>query len=214
MPTKLNLASKPFSNRSLPWVVTSVLIVISLVSLVFIVRGTRRANTQAATVQNDLNELKRQENELNQRVQAVKRSLSFEQLQSLEATHVLVDRKQFSWSLLFADLETALPGSVRVKRIAVKGLTRDGDATIAELELVVVAKDSATLTGMIEDMDRSGSFHAVLTSQNILRGRGETGSEYELAVRYRPRNGTPTSNPAAAPPPVSLAKDSSRGNGL
>src|SRR5258707_769120 len=83
---------------------------------------SRRANSQAAVVQNDLNELKRQENELNQKVQAVRRSLSPDQLQSLEATHVLVDRKQFSWSLLFADLETALPGSVRVKRIAVKGV--------------------------------------------------------------------------------------------
>jgi len=110
-------------------------------------------------------------------------------------------------------LETALPANVRVKRIAVKGLTRVSDATIAELELVVVAKDSATLTAMIEDMDRGGSFHAELRTQNILRGRGEIGSEYELAVRYRPRNGTPTSNPAV-PPSVSLAKESSRGDGL
>ncbi|HSS22597.1 MAG TPA: hypothetical protein VLL54_21170 [Pyrinomonadaceae bacterium] len=212
MPTKLNLASKPFSNRSLPWVVTSVLIVISLVSLVFIVRATRRANSQSALVQIDLNELKRQDSELNQKVQAVKRSLSPEQLQTLEATHVLVDRKQFSWSLLFADLETALPGKVRVKRIAVKGVKKVGDQTIAELELTVVAKDSATVTEMIADMDRGGSFHAELLSQNIQRGRGETGSEYDLAVRYQPRNGTPRSTPAL--PPVSLAKESARGDGL
>ncbi len=212
MPTKLNLASKPFSNRSLPWVVTTVLVVVSLISLVFILRATRKANTLAAVVQADLNELNRQENDLRQRVQAVKRSLSPEQLQTLEATHVLVDRKQFSWSLLFADLESALPGSVRVKRIAVKGVSTIRNETIADLELTVVAKNSSTITDMIAEMDNAGKFHAELLSQNLQRGRGEIGAEYELAVRYRP--GSASATTPLPPPAVSLAKDSSRGDGL
>ena len=175
MPTKLNLASKPFSNRSLPWVITTVLVVVSLISLVFILRATRKANTLATVVQADLNELNRQENDLRQRVQAVKRSLSPEQLQTLEATHVLVDRKQFSWSLLFADLESALPGNVRVKRIAVKGVSTIRNETIADLELTVVAESSSTITDMIAEMDNAGKFHAELLSQNLQRGRGEIG---------------------------------------
>ena len=81
MPTKLNLASKPFSNRSLPWVVTTMLVVVSLVCLVFIVRATSRANAQAAAVQKDINNLKQQELNLRKQADAIKNSLSAEQLQ-------------------------------------------------------------------------------------------------------------------------------------
>jgi Tfp pilus assembly protein PilN len=92
---------------------------------------------------------------------------------------------------LFADLESALPGSVRVKRIGVRGVATRNDQTLAELELTVVAKSPATVTDMIADMDRAGIFQAELRSQNLQRGRGETGSEYELYVVYRPRAGSP-----------------------
>ena len=199
MATKLNLASKPFSNRSLPWIVTAVVIAVSLVSLIFIVRLTSRANAQAATVETDINGLKRQEFELSQKIQAVKNSLTPEQLQTLGAAHTLVDRKHFSWSRLFADLESALPGNVRVKRIAVRDITNAGDETLAELELTVVAKTPATVTDMIAAMDRVGIFHAELRAQNLQRGRGESGAEYDLNVIYRPRAGVPTDSVATLP---------------
>jgi len=192
MPTKLNLASKPFSNRSLPWVVTSVVIVVSLICLVFIVRATGRANAQSAVVQKDINDLKQQELNLRKQADDIKKSLTTEQLQTLAAAHTLVDRKHFSWSRLFADLESVLPGTARVKRIAVRGVTTQGDETLADLELTVVAKTPATVTEMIAEMDRGGVFHAELRSQTLSRGRGETGAEYELAVIYRPRAGAAT----------------------
>ena len=198
MPTKLNLASKPFSNRSLPWAVTTFVVFLSLICLVFIVRATRQAQAQAAAVQNDINSLGLQDQSLRQQAQAVKNSLTSDQLQSLNAAHTLVDRKQFSWSRLFADLEQALPGSVRVKRIAVRGVATRGDETLAELELTVVAKTPATVTEMIAEMDRAGIFHAELRSQNLQRGRGESGAEYELFVVYRPRAGAPSDTVASA----------------
>jgi len=208
MPTKLNLASKPFSNRSLPWVVTTVIVVVSLVCLVFIVRATGRANAQAAAVQKDINNLKQLELNLRKQADAIKNSLTAEQLQTLAAAHTLVDRKHFSWSRLFADLESALPGTVRVKRIAVRGVTTRGDETLADLELTVVAKAPATVTEMIADMDRAGVFRANLTSQTLSRGRGETGAEYELAVIYRPRAGSATEAVASTSP---TAADVARG---
>jgi Tfp pilus assembly protein PilN len=203
MPTKLNLASKPFNNRALPWAVTTVVILVSFVSLIFIVRGTRHAQAQAYSIQNDINSMGQQAQTLRQQAQAVKNSLTPEQLQTLDAAHALVDRKHFSWSRLFADLESALPGSVRVKRIAVRGVSTRGEQTLAELELAVVAKSPATVTAMIAEMDRAGIFHAELRSQNLQRGRGETGAEYELFVVYQPRAGSPIDTPpvASARPP-------------
>lgn len=210
MATKLNLASKPFSNRSLPWVVSAIIIVISLASLIFIVRATTRANAQASKVETDINGLKRQEFDLRQKALAVKNSLTTEQLQTLSAAHTLVDRKHFSWSRLFADLESALPGNVRVKRIAVRNVTNTGDETVAELELTVVANTPATVTDMIAAMDRVGIFRAELRAQNLQRGRGESGAEYELNVVYRPRAGTPTESVAALPAGDDVARGDNR----
>jgi Tfp pilus assembly protein PilN len=199
MATKLNLATKPFSNRSLPWVVTTLVVLVSLVSLVLIIRATNHARTQSDAVQNDVNTLSQEEMALRKQAEAVKNSLTPEQLQTLEAAHTLVDRKHFSWSRLFADLESALPGSVRVKRIGVRGVATRNDQTLAELELTVVAKTPAAVTDLIADMDRIGIFQAELRSQNLQRGRGESGAEYELYVVYRPRASSPaTGAPLAA----------------
>jgi Tfp pilus assembly protein PilN len=101
----------------------------------------------------------------------------------------MVNRKRFSWAQLFADLENALPGNVRVTRIGVKEIRAQGDRTVANLELIVASKNAATVTKMIEDMDRQGVFHAELASQNLQRGKGDAGSEYEMNVIYTPRAG-------------------------
>ncbi len=195
MSTRLNLASKPFNNRILPWAVTAVVILISLVALAFIFRSTQRTSLEARSLQNEINALRQQEQSLRQQAEAVKNSLTPQQLQTLTAAHTLLDRKGFSWSQLFADLESALPGTVRVKRIAVRGVAKQGDQTVTELELTVSAKTPATVTEMIADMDRAGIFHAELRSQNLQRGRGESGAEYELFVSYRPRAGSAISSP-------------------
>ena len=187
-------------------------VAVSLVCLIFIVRATRHANAQAYAVQNDINTLALQERSLRQQAEAVKNSLTAEQLQTLGAAHTLVDRKHFSWSRLFADLEQALPGTVRVKRIAVRGVSTRGDETLAELELAVVAKSPATITEMIAEMDRAGIFHAELRAQNLQRGRGESGAEYELYVVYRPRAGSPADTVALVSP-ASLQNDIAKGEG-
>jgi Tfp pilus assembly protein PilN len=190
--------------------VSAFIVLLSLISLVFIVRATRQDQARAAAVQNDINNLGLQDRDLRQRAEAVKNSLTSQQLQSLKAAHTLVDRKRFSWSRLFADLEQSLPGSVRVKRIAVRGVTTRGDETLAELELTVVAKASTTVTEMIAEMNRGGILQAELRSQNLQRGRGESGAEYELFVVYRPRAGTPTDTVASVVPESGLTKGAGR----
>ena len=190
MNTTLNLADKPFNNRALPWVVTALVIFVSLLALFFILRETSRANAKAASIQNDINTLSQQEQSLQQQAQEVKNSLSADQLQSLNAAHELVDRKRFSWSRLFSDLEVALPGNVRVTRISVRDVAARGARTVAELDLTVVSKTPAIITEMIADMDRAGIFQVELRSQNLQKGRGESGTEYELYVLYRPPAGS------------------------
>lgn len=198
MSTKLNLAAKPFSNRALPWIVTIMVVCVSLVAFVLIIRATAQANRQSNVVQNDINNLNQQAQAFQKQTEAVRIALTAEQLKTLGSAHELVDRKRFSWSRLLADLESALPGSVRVTRISVRDVATQGDQTRTRLDLTVVSKTPTTITEMIADMDRAGVFQAELLSQNLQKGRGESGTEYELSVLYRPRAGSPSSDDKAA----------------
>lgn len=198
MNARLNLASEPFGNRALPWTITGVIALCSLVALVFILRETSQLNSQIEAKQRDVTNLTQQMAAVKQRAEQVKIALTPDQFQTLQSAHGLVDRKRFSWSLLLSDLEGALPGSVRVTRISVKDVGVRNDQTVADLELTVVSKNAATITQMISDMDAAGVFQAELVAQNLQKGRGEIGTEYVMNVRYVPRSGVPTTTGNAA----------------
>lgn len=197
MSTKLNLAGRPFSNHALPWTVTILIVLVSLLAFVLIIRSTSQTNAQSKAVQADINNLNQQAQAFQKQAEEVRRTLTPDQLKTLGAAHQLVNRKRFSWSRLLADLEAALPGSVRVTRISVRDLTSRGDQTLAELDLAVVSKSPTTITEMIAQMDRAAIFQAELRSQNLQKGRGEGGTEYELVVLYRPRAGFASSETKA-----------------
>lgn len=207
MVTKLNLSSNPFRNRALPWTVTAIVTLFSVIALVFIARWTLNTNTKAQAAGHDVAELRRQTEALNKRADDIRKAMTPEQQRALKSAHTVVDRKQFSWSRLFADLEGALPRDVRVTRIAVKDVRTQNDRMVANLELVVASKNPALVTQMIEEMDRQGIFHANLVAQNSQRGRGESGQEYEMNVTYAQRAGVSISAGAQNRRPVDTASE-------
>ena len=186
MITRLNLSSRPFRNRALPWTVTAIVTMASIIGLILIARATIQTNAEAQIAQSDVADLRKRNDALVHKAEAIKVALTPEQQHALKSAHSLVDRKRFSWSRLFADLESILPGKIRVARIAVKQVGTSGDRTVANLDLTVVSKDPATVTQMIDEMQRGGIFQAELVSQNLQRGRDEVGAEYEMSVRYTP----------------------------
>src|SRR6185436_15228669 len=99
-------------------------------------------------------------------------------------------------------LEGALPDNVRVSRIAVRGVSIQGGQTVADLDLAVFSKNPSTVVDMIKLMDHDGVFHANLVSQNLQKGRGEGGTEYELSVVYRPRAGVASESLAEVQEPA------------
>jgi Tfp pilus assembly protein PilN len=206
--TKLNLSSNPFRNRALPWTVTAIVTLFSVVALVLIAKWTFDTNAKAQTTAGDVAKLKQEADDFNKRAEAIRSTLTPEQQRALKSAHTLVDRKLFSWSRLFADLESALPGNVRVTRIAVKGVRTQDGRPVTNLQLVVASKTAATVTQMIEDMERQGIFHAELVSQNSERGRGEAGQEYEMDVFYVPRAGMPLTNDVR--PPAEITNEGAR----
>lgn len=186
MSARLNLASQPFRNRTLPWTIASIITLASIAALIFIVIKSNELNRQAVVVERDVNVLSQQLREYDRKVSEIRQALTPEQRKLHDSAHTLVDRKHFSWSRLFADLESAMPNNVRVSRINVRDVEARGGQMVADLELSVISKDPADVTGMMSKMNSTGIFRADLVSQNPSKGRNE-GTEWVLAVRYTQR---------------------------
>ena len=196
MNNSLNLASKPFSNRILPWALTVVILFVSLIGLLIVVQLMTTTRRETALVQGQITQLKQREHTMLDAAQQVKQSFTPEQQQAIPAAHELVDRKAFSWSRLLADLESSLPANVKVSRIAVRDVNRQGDQTVAQLDMAVFTKNPSTLSDMLNTWEGDGVFHAEIHTQNLAKGRGEAGTEYELAVTYSARAGYSSENVA------------------
>jgi Tfp pilus assembly protein PilN len=193
----LNLASKPFSNRILPWALTAIILFVSLIGLIFVVKLTTNAKNEASVLEAEINGLKQREHAALEAAKRLQQELSADQKQALPAAHALVDRKAFSWSRLLADLETSLPAKVKVTRIAVREVSRQADQTVAQLDLAVFSQDPATVNAMISSMHDEGVFQAEIRNQSLQKGRGESGTEYELSVIYRAPSAYASENVAA-----------------
>jgi len=189
----LNLASQPFRNRALPWTIAGVITVASLLALALMISNSTQTNRRAMEVEREVNSEQQQINALERRAAEIKQALTPEQQESLQAAQSLVDHKRFSWARLFADLEAALPASVRVKRISVRDVALRGGRTIAALDLIVVSKNPADVTAMISEMDRAGIFRAQLVEQNLSKERNANETESTLDVIYQPRVSAPVS---------------------
>ena len=185
MNNTLNLASRPFSNRILPWALTAIILFVSLIGLIFVIRLSTNARNEAGVLEAEINQLKQREHAALEAAKKLQQELTADQKQALPAAHSLVDRKAFSWSRLLADLEGSLPDKVKVTRISVREVNRQADQTVAQLDLSVFSQDPAVVNAMISSMHDEGVFQAEIRNQSLSKGRGETGTEYELFVIYR-----------------------------
>ncbi len=188
MISRLNLASDPFRNRALPWTLAVAISAVSLVALVVILGRYSEARAQTDVSEREVQAMRAQQRELDRQAESIRQNIPAEQRQPLEAARSLVSRKGFSWSQLFSDLEEFMPGDVRVARINVREVTQVGDQTRADLDLTVVGRTAADVTGMITQMNSAGTFSAVPVSENQKSGRGESGYEWVLRVSYVQRS--------------------------
>jgi Tfp pilus assembly protein PilN len=210
--SRLNLASDPFRNRTLPWTIAVAVSAVSLVALVLTLAQYREVSAQADASERQVATMRSERKDLEKQAEEVRQTIPPDQRKTLEAAHALVSRKGFSWSQLFSDLEEFLPTSVRVARINVREVTEVGDQTRADLDLTVVGRTPTDVTGMISEMNRAGIFSAVPLTENQKSGKGDSGYEWMLRVSYvqrTRRGGKAAAGPAEA---GAEARDNTRGN--
>ena len=197
MITKLNLSSRPFRNRTLPYVIALFLLAFSVAGALLCFSEIRDTAYNSELAKNQLQEMTIEVERLKGEGEKVQQQLTPEQRALLIGAHKLVANKSFGWSRLFADLESLLPGSVSVSRIGVENVYKTADGrTQAELEFAVISRDYQSVMAMIDRMNSSGTFQAELRSQDLQKGERTTYTEYTLHLIYTQRGSYSPNTPA------------------
>ena len=189
MITKLNLATRPFRNRVLPYLGTVLLLLVSVVIGVYCLATLKENKERNDLLAKAVAERQGEISRLKGEGEKVQQLLTPEQKALLTASHKLVANKAFGWSRLFADLEGVLPASVSASRITVNDIYQDGDRIKADLEFSVLSKDYPAVMTMIDNMNNSGLFRAELRGQDLQKNERITFSEYTFKLIYTPAYG-------------------------
>lgn len=189
MITKLNLATHPFRNRTLPYLAAALLLVMSVGIGVYCLARLNTNAKENEVLTQAIQERQAEISRLKGEGEKVHQALTPEQKALLTASHKLVANKTFGWSRLFADLESVLPGSVSASRIAVDNIYQDGERIRAELNFAVLSKDYQSVMAMIENMNNSGLFQALLRGQDLQKNERVTFTEYTFRLIYTPSYG-------------------------
>lgn len=184
MITKLNLATKPFRNRTLPYLLAMLLLTISVVGALFAFSTLNDIRAKNEIVKVDIETMREENAKLGDKSKELQKELTPAQQQLLIASHKLVANKAFGWSRLFADIERVLPGDVSASRISVQRVFKDQNKIKAELEFSVLSRGYPSVDQMIQRMNNSGIFKAELRGQDLRKAETITYEEYTLFLIY------------------------------
>src|SRR5262249_53021566 len=183
---RINLSSRPFTNRRLFWLGILCLVALCAVSGLWISRARARAlvrisdlNAQMASRQAEVDRVKREDEE--RRKQEAKIFLTDQDSYHLAAARQLIVRKSFAWDKMVGDLEQFVPKRARVVTIKVNGIIKGENGVIANLELSALGRSPADLTQMMSDFEKSnGLFEVGDANQGEMTDTGETPFVLEL----------------------------------
>ena len=184
MINKLNLATHPFRNRTLPYLMALACCTLALVGVIFGFTKLSQIKEQNEEVTRQIELMDTQLTDLKGKGDQIQQTLTPEQRTLLIAAHKLVAQKSFGWSRLFADLEGVLPGGVSVSRINIENVYQTSDRTQAELELSVLSRNYQSVMNMIDTMNSRGIFQAELRGQDLQKKEYFSYTEYTLRIVY------------------------------
>jgi Tfp pilus assembly protein PilN len=187
--SKINLASKPFRNRTLPYLISLLLLALAVAGAVLSFTKLSEIREQNDIAARDIARMQSELQDLNHKGELVQQQLTPDQRSLLIAANKLVANKSFGWSRLFADLEAVMPGSVSASRISVENIYKDGNRIKAELDFGVLSYNYQSVMTMIDNMNSSGVFRAELRGQDLQKTEAAVYTEYTLHLIYTPASG-------------------------
>ena len=161
---RTNLSTRPFYNiravqAALGALVAFVILftMFNVISLLQLATSQRSLGARAVQAQNDAAKLKADAVQIRAQINA--KELEVVSAAAREAKSI-IEMRAFSWTDLLAQFEKTLPENVRITAVQPR-LEKDGRFIIG---MRVEAKEIGDVEKFLEDLERTGAFHNVLTT--------------------------------------------------
>lgn len=190
MKFKINLASEPYENARrfyLRWVSLLLAVAVLTGGAVYVaVAGWRNAhaiNRKITAEKANLDKLNRQEQ---QDIAILNKLENRDVRDKSQVLNGLIRRKEFSWTLIFSDLEHLMPTRLHVVSITPQ-LDKNNDI---EVHMTVAGDSREKAIELVHNMETSREFrHAQVVTENDMRheggGAGDT-VQFEITAQYVP----------------------------
>src|SRR5580704_7357444 len=190
---RLNLSSRPFTNRRLFWIAIAAVLMICVMAAWSI--GQQKAlelseidRIESSLKVHQLLVAKMKEDEEARKKESDKIFLTEQDMFQLAAARQLITRRSFSWDKMTSDLEANVPKKSKVITIKVSGLQFGPEGPVATLDVAAVGPDAGQLTEM---MDNLGKTKGVFTVGDVSQAQANDNGQvpFTLMVQYRPARG-------------------------
>ncbi len=161
---RTNLSTRPFYNiravqAALGALVAFVILftMFNVISLLQLATSQRSLGARAVQAQNDATKLKADAAQIRAQINA--KELEVVSTAAREAKSI-IEMRAFSWTTLLAQFEKTLPENVRITAVQPR-LEKDGRFIIG---MRVEAKEIGDLEKFLDELEMTGAFHSVLTT--------------------------------------------------
>lgn len=184
MRTSINLASQPFVDYRGFLLTAGVLGLVALVSTAVLLvmgistwRETTSTQGKLRALENRSSELTAEQVELENELRAPDR---FEQLEQVQLVNQLIQRKAFSWTQLFYDLQEQLPAQVRI--LSLTPSQRDDGSVLVEMRLG--AASQSALIEFLQALENGEKFRDVTLHTQGENPRGRDTVDARVTTVY------------------------------
>jgi len=190
MKFKINLASEPYENAGRFFLRSGTLLLLLVVVTAGLIygavlgwRNTHVINRKIAAEQVNLGKLQRQEQ---QDIDILNKPENRDVRDKSQVLNNLIRRKEFSWTLIFSDLEQLMPTRLHVVSITPQ-LDRNLDI---EIHMTVAGDSRDKAIELVHNMETSREFRAarIVTENDARHEGGGTGDtvQFEIIAQYVP----------------------------
>ena len=186
MHLEVNLATRPYEDVRRFWLQWSLrfaaLGVLSLILLLFLFSAWRQGRAVSRRTEQARQQIASLQQEKQQAESILGRPGNREIRERSAFLNALIARKAFSWTQVFADLETIMPPRLHVVSIT-PDLTEDNRLQV-HLRVAGESRDSAV--ELVRRMEASPHFRGPEIKAEVTEAPPQAGVEFEIVARYTP----------------------------